>query len=809
MEQSVVAALQRSALGARCARPELIALAEQLTVVDLAAGDTLLEAGSTADAAYIVLQGELEIRSPDGTFLDRDGPGALVGEQALLPGGSGARNATVVAVDLVRVLRVEAALFTAFLAERAERLARVEADADDKTRNRLGRLSTPFQHLLSAGERQTFGEGESVFHEGDPADGLHLVLAGQAEVVTERGGEPVHLTTVYPGQCFGELATLRNVPRTASVVARAGLRTAFVPAAAVRSLHAAHPDLEQFLQSLVRTYTLPRRGTLHQRTAFVDGAACIETVYVLDDGRELTALRTPTGHYTLSSPGATVARTLAVSPGTTVSLDADHRIVSIEDTGTYDDLAGLQELTLDGSPLSVQQRRTLRRAARAAKLLAPDATLCRCMGLDRNTLQAAIDQGAHTCDALQAATGCGTVCGSCMKVDVPAMLPATDHTGLAGEETTLAPAGTPVPRMPKLIPWLGNWSFSRDPAGFQQRGHARLGPVFAAHLMGVDFVFVDPARRPKLADRIVSGTVDGLDSARARETLAGRVLGAPLGSQVPDLTVEALPDDLWEAVDRVLDPHLGTDGPIDPIPLASDGVTAVLCALRHPSPGEAPFVDELARTLDTIAADWTATTALMPVQTATLRRRIAARDQLVRIVGPDTAAAFVASHRNATLAVVWGLLALLDQPDTRQAILDEVDSAEGSVEALSAWTAVHAAVREAALQAGGGALWRQATHDVVVDGHAIRAGALVGTTRAVAGGAALGPGTPTVGCFDAAFGRRTDTPGLGEVAAALVLARLLQRGAWTRSTDPERRSAPILPTLSQPEGDVRVDFTAP
>jgi len=428
MEESIVSALQKSVLGAGCSPAERLALAERGQIVALPCGQTLFEADAPADAAYVLLHGMLEVVGADGTWLASEQAGALVGEQALLPGAPGTRSATIRATEDARLLRVDAATFSTILHGRQDHMRKVAEASAAKTRNRLGRLSGAFQYLLDAGEQRVFADGSTVFAEGDPADGLHLIVAGRAEVYAAKDAGPVHLTTVHAGQCFGELATLKGIVRTASVVAGGELRTVFVPAQAARDLHEAHPELASFLDSLLRTRTLPRQGRLHQRSVFQQGQACIETVYELDDGRELRALRQPEGTYTLSTTGAQVDKSLELAPGTTVSFDAEHRVVALEDAGQYDDIAGLQSLVMHGVPLSVRQRRAFRATARQAALQSPEAILCRCLGLSRATLQAAIDAGATTHTSLQAATGCGTVCGGCMRKSVPEMLPETSTT---------------------------------------------------------------------------------------------------------------------------------------------------------------------------------------------------------------------------------------------------------------------------------------------------------------------------------------------------------------------------------------------
>ena len=52
--------------------------------------------------------------------------------------------------------------------------------------------------------------GEPVFREGDPGDRFYVVEQGEVEIAGKAFG---------PGEAFGEIALLRDVPRTATVTA--------------------------------------------------------------------------------------------------------------------------------------------------------------------------------------------------------------------------------------------------------------------------------------------------------------------------------------------------------------------------------------------------------------------------------------------------------------------------------------------------------------------------------------------------------------------------------------------------------------
>ncbi|TMB92612.1 MAG: MFS transporter [Chloroflexi bacterium] len=61
--------------------------------------------------------------------------------------------------------------------------------------------------------------GQEVFHQGDAGDSFYVIKAGEADVV----GDGRLVRTLGAGDCFGEIALLRDTPRTASVRARTTL----------------------------------------------------------------------------------------------------------------------------------------------------------------------------------------------------------------------------------------------------------------------------------------------------------------------------------------------------------------------------------------------------------------------------------------------------------------------------------------------------------------------------------------------------------------------------------------------------------
>jgi len=77
------------------------------------------------------------------------------------------------------------------------------------------------EHLASRIQEERFEPGGVVIREGEPGHVFYMIMEGQA--VASADGHV--LRTMGPGDGFGEIALLREVPRTATVVAQGPLRT--------------------------------------------------------------------------------------------------------------------------------------------------------------------------------------------------------------------------------------------------------------------------------------------------------------------------------------------------------------------------------------------------------------------------------------------------------------------------------------------------------------------------------------------------------------------------------------------------------
>jgi CRP/FNR family transcriptional regulator, cyclic AMP receptor protein len=103
--------------------------------------------------------------------------------------------------------------------------------------------------LLTIARRRTFARNEVVFHDGDPADSLHLISKGRFSVrIATPLGDTVTLSVRGPGDAFGELALLgRERVRSATVSALEPAETHSVYRAEFERLRREHPPVNDVL----------------------------------------------------------------------------------------------------------------------------------------------------------------------------------------------------------------------------------------------------------------------------------------------------------------------------------------------------------------------------------------------------------------------------------------------------------------------------------------------------------------------------------------------------------------------------------
>ncbi len=237
-------------------RSVLKAVAEVSRVRRVGQGEHLVETGEVADALYVVLSGHFaavaEPGDADDTALARLGPGAVIGEIAVLSGGT--RSATLRALDDTEVVAIDGERFVSLLEQEPSlgaQLARTASDRQLATRLRrhLAELfpDADLSELAATLDRTDMvmlDPGQVLFSEGDDADDAYLVISGRVRVLQrDRDGAIIEPAgEVGAGELIGEHALLADAPRRATLVAARRSQLARLPRSGFETMLLAHPS---------------------------------------------------------------------------------------------------------------------------------------------------------------------------------------------------------------------------------------------------------------------------------------------------------------------------------------------------------------------------------------------------------------------------------------------------------------------------------------------------------------------------------------------------------------------------------------
>jgi CRP-like cAMP-binding protein len=98
--------------------------------------------------------------------------------------------------------------------------------------------SEAIEEILSVAQPASFEPGSMIVQEGDPADGMYIVVAGTAEV--DVGGRFHRLKA---GEFFGEMALITSSKRLATVQATEPVEALKIPAEEFRALLNRRPEI--------------------------------------------------------------------------------------------------------------------------------------------------------------------------------------------------------------------------------------------------------------------------------------------------------------------------------------------------------------------------------------------------------------------------------------------------------------------------------------------------------------------------------------------------------------------------------------
>lgn len=206
---------------------ELHELIPKFRFVRVAPKRAVVEQGERGDSFYCVVSGNLRVVEEDVSGAERQvaelGPGDSFGEIALLENVP--RTATVATVSRVTLMELSRKDFNGFVersafgADKVTGIIRIRrllmkspvlSALPPKQMNRLVGLLKP----------ESKRDGEIILRQGDEGDRFYIITSGEVTVDRSEGGiSPKRLATLKRGDFFGEIALIKNVPRTATLTA--------------------------------------------------------------------------------------------------------------------------------------------------------------------------------------------------------------------------------------------------------------------------------------------------------------------------------------------------------------------------------------------------------------------------------------------------------------------------------------------------------------------------------------------------------------------------------------------------------------
>lgn len=206
--------LERVSLFSEIGESYLKILVEISELETIEPGEIVFKEGDDPKDLYLLVSGSCSVKN--GSLSAEINSGSVFGESALLE--TGVRQATVTARSKILVLKMPISKISEVLSESGH----FESLKSQIIVNQYFCSSKHFQKirrstiekLERSGKIQTYGEGVTLFQQGDVGDGIYLIVRGSVETRIS-DDRKCHLKQ---GDLFGEISVLARIPRTATVV---------------------------------------------------------------------------------------------------------------------------------------------------------------------------------------------------------------------------------------------------------------------------------------------------------------------------------------------------------------------------------------------------------------------------------------------------------------------------------------------------------------------------------------------------------------------------------------------------------------
>lgn len=198
--------------------------------VPLRAGQPLFEEGSSGQAMYVVYQGKVRAHVFDkarneNINLSEIGPGSYFGEISMLVDIP--RTASITAVEDCLLLELRKKDCQNMLRLAPELRDGFDQLMKERTAEHFRRYNIPFftsipadhySYLAQLCSIDHYSPNSVIFTEGEPGEAFHIIAYGDVSVRAKKGDNDIELCRMGPGKYFGEIALVRPINRTATVV---------------------------------------------------------------------------------------------------------------------------------------------------------------------------------------------------------------------------------------------------------------------------------------------------------------------------------------------------------------------------------------------------------------------------------------------------------------------------------------------------------------------------------------------------------------------------------------------------------------
>jgi signal transduction histidine kinase len=127
-----------------------------------------------------------------------------------------------------------------------------------------GLLAAELQALEQTAQLRSYPPGRNIFREGDPGDGLYIIIEGEVQITCLVGHEQRRVLSRFgPGDFFGEMAVLDDQPRSATATTETESKVYFIAREDMLTILARSPGLAV---SLVKAFSMRMREFNHRFT---------------------------------------------------------------------------------------------------------------------------------------------------------------------------------------------------------------------------------------------------------------------------------------------------------------------------------------------------------------------------------------------------------------------------------------------------------------------------------------------------------------------------------------------------------------